>query len=75
MLESELDLVWSWSQKLPAIPCRLGFWLISNNLCDFVHSTDIIAAIRTDHTVSTKMTTGTLTNNALRKKTLIKKTL
>ena len=25
------------------------FWLISNNLCDFVNSTDTIPAIRTDH--------------------------
>ena len=71
MLESELDLVWSWSQKLPAIPCHLGFGLISSNLCDFLNSTDIIAAIRTDLAVSTKMATRTLTNNALRKKTLI----
>ena len=29
--------------------CRLELWLISNNLCDFVNSTDVIPAIRTDH--------------------------
>jgi len=29
--------------------CRLDFWLISNNICDFVNSTNIIPAIRTDH--------------------------
>ena len=62
-LQNELDLVdiWrvkhpltksytdTWSQKSPTILCRLDFWLISNNLCDFVDSTDIIPAIRTDH--------------------------
>jgi len=36
-LQSELDLR------------RLDFWLISNNLCHVVNSTDIIPAIRTDH--------------------------
>ena len=40
---------YNWSQKSPTILCRLDFWLISNNLCDFVNSTDIIPAIRTDH--------------------------
>jgi len=60
-LQSEFDLVdtWriknpqtkscTWSQKPPVMLCRLHFWLISNNLCDFVNSTDIIPAIRTDH--------------------------
>ena len=60
-VQNELDLVdiwivknpetrsYTWSQKSPAILCRLDFWLISNNLCDFVNSTDIIPAIRTDH--------------------------
>ena len=60
-LQNELDLVdiwrvkhpltksYTWSQKSPTILCRLDFWLISNNLCDFVDSTDIIPAIRTDH--------------------------
>ena len=60
-LQSELDLVdiwrvknpqtksYTWSQKSPVILCRLDFWLISNNLCDYVNSTDIIPAIRTDH--------------------------
>ena len=55
-LQSELDLVdiwiiknpqtksYTWSQKSPAI-----LWLISNNFCDFVNSTEIIPAIRTDH--------------------------
>jgi len=60
-LQSELDLVdiwriknpltksYTWSQKSPVVLCRLDFWLISNNLCDFVNSADIIPAIRTDH--------------------------
>ena len=60
-VQNELDLVdiwrvknpetrsYTWSQKSPTILCRLDFWLISNNLCDFVNSTDIIPAIRTDH--------------------------
>ena len=37
------------NQKSPVILCRLDFWLISNNLCDSVNSTEIIPAIRTDH--------------------------
>ena len=60
-LQNELDLVdiwrvknpqtksYTWSQKSPTILCRLDYWLISNNLCDFVNSTDIIPAIKTDH--------------------------
>ena len=60
-LQSELELVdiwrvknpqtrsYTWSQKSPVILCRLDFWLISNNLCDFVNSTDIIPAMRPDH--------------------------
>ena len=32
----------TWSQKSPKIFCRLGYWLISNNLQDLVISTDII---------------------------------
>ena len=31
------------------ILCRLDFWLISKNLCDFVSSIDSIPAIRADH--------------------------
>ena len=40
---------YTWSQKLPNVFCRLDYWLISNNLQDFVKSTDIIPAIKTDH--------------------------
>ena len=29
--------------------CRLDYWLISNNLSDFVELTEIIPAVRTDH--------------------------
>ena len=60
-LQSEVDLVdiwrvknpqtksFTWTQKSPVVLCRLDFWLISNNLCDFVNSTDIIPATRTGH--------------------------
>ena len=60
-LKTELDLVdvwriknpqtksYTWNQKSPPIFCRLDFWLISNNLQDFVNSTNIIPAIKTDH--------------------------
>ena len=60
-LQSKLDLVdiwriknpqlksYTWSQKSPEVFCRLDYWLISNNLQDFVKSTDIIPAIKTDH--------------------------
>ena len=60
-LQNELDLVdiwrnknpdiksFTWSQKSPRIFCRLDSWLISNNLNDFVKSTDVIRAIRTAH--------------------------
>ena len=29
--------------------CRLDYWLISNNLSDFVELTETIPALRTDH--------------------------
>jgi len=60
-MQSELDLIdiwriknpdtrsYTWSQKSPNVFCRLDYWLISNNLQDFVKSTDIIPAIKTDH--------------------------
>ena len=59
--QSKLDLVdiwrikhsdtksFTWSQKSPRIFCRLDYWLISNNLSDFVGSTEIISAVRTNH--------------------------
>ena len=40
---------YTWSQKSPAIFCRLGYSLISNNLCDYVQSTGITPAVKTDH--------------------------
>ncbi|CAH3189030.1 unnamed protein product [Porites lobata] len=60
-LQNELDLVdvwriknpqsrsYTWSQKSPPVFCRLDYWLISNNLQDFVNTTDIIPAVKTDH--------------------------
>ena len=56
-LQNELDLVdiwriknpqtksYTWSQSSPQIFCRLDYWLISNNLHDFLESTDITPAI------------------------------
>ena len=64
-LQSELDLVdiwriknpqtrsYTWSQKSPTVLCRLDFWLISNNLCDFINASEIQPAIRTDHAATT----------------------
>ena len=60
-LQNELDLVvvwgiknpqarsYTWSQKSTPIFCRLDYRLISNNLQDFVNTTDIIPATKTDH--------------------------
>ena len=60
-LQNELDLVdiwrirnprmksYTWSQKSPQVFCRLDYWLISNNLQDFVNSTAITPALKTDH--------------------------
>ena len=60
-VQTQLDLVdiwriknpqtksFTWSQRSPLIFCRLDYWLISNNLHDWVKATNIIPAIRTDH--------------------------
>ena len=60
-VQSQLDLVdiwrvknpqtksFTWSQRSPPIFCCLDYWLISNNLHDWVKATNIIPAIRTDH--------------------------
>ena len=59
-LQNELDLVvvwgiknpqarsYTWSQKSTSIFCRLDYRLISNNLQDFLNTTDVIPAIKTD---------------------------
>ena len=39
----------TWSQNSPMILCRLDYWLISNNLQDSVLVTNVIPAIKTDH--------------------------
>ena len=39
----------TWSQKSPPVFRRLDYWLISNNLSDFVELTEIIPGVRTDH--------------------------
>ena len=60
-IQGDLDLIdiwrvknpntksYTWSQNSPMILCRLDYWLISNNLHDLTASTDIIPAIKTDH--------------------------
>ena len=60
-IQGDLDLIdiwrvknpntksYTWSQNSPMILCRLDYWLISNNLHDLTTSTDIIPAIKTDH--------------------------
>ena len=60
-MQSELDQIdiwrtknaetksYTWSQNLPMIFCCLDYWLISNGLQDFIKSTNIITAIKTDH--------------------------
>ena len=60
-MQSELDLIdiwrtknfetksYTWSQNLLMVFCRLDYWLISNSLQDFVKSTNITPAIKTDH--------------------------
>ena len=37
------------SQKSPPVFCRLYYWLIPDNLSDFVELTEIIPAVRIDH--------------------------
>ena len=39
----------NWCQHSPQIFCRLDYWFISNNLQDWIKSTDIIPVLRTDH--------------------------
>jgi len=40
---------YTWNQSSPQVFCRLDYWLISNNLQDFVESIGITPAIKTDH--------------------------
>jgi exonuclease III len=40
---------YTWRQRNPLIQSRLDFWLISDNLQDWVRKTDIKPAINTDH--------------------------
>ena len=60
-LQDELDLVdiwriknptkksFTWGQNSPMVFSRLDYWLISNSLYDSVTGTDIVPAIKTDH--------------------------
>ena len=60
-LQDELDLVdiwriknptkksFTWGQNSPMVFCCLDNWLIANSLYDSVTGTDIIPAIKTDH--------------------------
>ena len=36
---------YTWSQQSQLIFCRLDYWLISNNLQDFVNTTDILGTM------------------------------
>lgn len=40
---------YTWRQNRPLIQCRLDYFLISNNLLEYVKLSDIIPGIRTDH--------------------------
>ena len=63
MLANELTDVWSmrhpgkkrftWRQPNSTIQRRLDFWLISNSCQEDIYSTDIIPAIKTDHSAIT----------------------
>ena len=44
---------YTWSQKNPRIFCRLDYWLTSSKIHDNLKNTDIIPAIRTDHSAIT----------------------
>ena len=60
-LQEEFDLVdiwrvknpeiksFTWCQNSPQIFCRLDYWFISNNLQDWIKSTDMVPALKTDH--------------------------
>ena len=72
--KNKLDLVDIWrsktpdvksftgSQKSPPVSCRLDYWLISNNLSDFVELTEIFPAVRTDHHDAIFLELGKLEN-------------
>ena len=40
---------YTWRQRTPQISSRLDIWFISRSLCDSVDDTDIIPAIKSDH--------------------------
>ena len=48
----------SWRQKNPVIQRRLDFWLISSSIQDDIESTDIIPAIKSDHSAITLSING-----------------
>ena len=50
----------TWSQNSLMIFCRLDYWLTSNSIHDLVKVTDIIPAIRTDHSAITLEFVNTL---------------
>lgn len=63
MRQYELNDIWriknpqrsryTWRQANPLIQCRLDFWLLSDTLLDNISNTDIIPAIRSDHSAIT----------------------
>ncbi len=40
---------YTWRQKSPLIQCRLDYWLIAQELQDYVEKSDIISSVRSDH--------------------------
>ena len=55
----------TWTQKKPFIRCRLDFWLISNAVQDNVSKTDIIPAIKSDHSAITLLLTVQKNNHTV----------
>ena len=39
----------TWRRKNPLVSSRLDFWCLSQNLCDYVESLDILPSIKSDH--------------------------
>ena len=75
MLANELTDVWrmrhpgkkrfTWRQPNSTIQRRLDFWLISNSCQEDISSTDIIPAIKTDHSDITLITNQALLTGSL----------
>ena len=40
---------YTWRQRNPLIQCRLDYWLVSDNIYDYVSNTDILPSVHSDH--------------------------